>query len=216
LAIVRDLLAGGAASQGTLAEHARVTQGRVSQALTTLVDAGLVSRTSVAGRPRWQAADWDKLADWWLDTYPGAGGLTTYWYGLADPAEQARAVVSRMRGSGVPAAVSGDVAADVLAPWRRPGRAVLYADLAGHPAAADLTAAGLTPSGPEEATLELVVPADHGVWPRHQAHPNTDLPLADGLQVLWDVRRSPGSDADQAVAALRAALRARATKQQQR
>jgi hypothetical protein len=211
LAIVRSLLTGGAAGQQALAARARVTQGRVSQALAPLVAAGLVSRTTTAGQARWQAADWDALADWWLDSYPGAGGLTTYWYGLADVTEQARHLVDLMQRYDIPVAVSGDVAADELAPWRRPARAVLYADPAGHPAPPTLSAAGLTPSGPDEATLTLVVPEDHGVWPPPLPAPDAaGLPLADRLQVLWDVAQSPGSDTDQAVTALRTALRTQA------
>ncbi|GAA4759194.1 hypothetical protein GCM10023328_48140 [Modestobacter marinus] len=210
LSVVRALLAGGAASQATLATHAQVTQGRVSQALAPLVEANLVRRTPVDGRSRWQMANWDALTDWWLDNYPGPGGLRTYWYGLADVTQQARDLVALMDRYDVPIAVSGDVAADVLAPWRRPGRAMIYADPAGHHAPENLAAAGLTPSGPEEATLELVVPADRGVWPPSGDEPGAGLPLADGLQVLWDLRRSPGSDTDQAVAALRTVLRARA------
>ena len=46
-------------------------------------------------------------------------------------------------------AVSGDVAADLIAPWRSPYRAVLYAR-----AGLDLTPAGLTPAGEDDATLE--------------------------------------------------------------
>ena len=53
------------------------------------------------------------------------------------------------------------------------------------------------------------MPADSGVWaaPGYWAT-GGDLPLADALQVLWDVRRAPGTDADQAAAALRPVLRA--------
>jgi hypothetical protein len=111
----------------------------------------------------------------------------------------------------MPAAVSGDVAADLLAPWRRPDRAVVYADPSGRPVHDELTAAALTPSGAGEATLELIVPADPGVWPA----PGTTaaaavLPLADPIQLLWNVARAPGADVDQAVAAMRPVLKDRA------
>jgi hypothetical protein len=210
-AIARQLLAGIVDTQTGLAMRAGVTQGRVSQALSALTDLGLVDRdTAGAG---WTSKDWDGLTDWWLTTYPGPGGITTYWYGLDPVRDQARTTVRRLRAHDLPVAVSGDVAADVVAPWRRPSRAVVYVDVTGAPAAADLTGAGLTPSGPAEATLELVVPADTSVWgPGDGGPPDTtgDLPLADGTQILWDLSRSPGSDTDQAVAALRATLKSAA------
>ncbi|MGY1843313.1 hypothetical protein [Modestobacter sp. SYSU DS0875] len=211
LTTVRQLLSGGVASQVELATRAAVSQGRVSQTLAGLVDAKLVRRMTVNGRPRWAVADWDGLADWWLGRYPGPDGLTTYWYGFSDVPEQARLVAAALRRADVPVAVSGDVAADLLAPWRHPTRAVVYAEVGGHPAV-DLTTVGLTPSGPDEATLELIVPADPGVWATGGGlTSHGGLPLADGMQVLWDLQRAPGSDTDQAVAALRPVLRARAT-----
>jgi hypothetical protein len=130
---------------------------------------------------------------------------------MAAVPEQARAAVAALRATGIPAAVSGDVAADLLAPWRRPGRAVVYVDPSGRPVHDELTAVGLTPSGAREATLELIVPADPGVWPAPGgAAAKADLPLADPLQLLWDVARAPGADVDQAVAALRPVLKDRA------
>jgi hypothetical protein len=211
LTVVRRLLTAGPATQVDLGRSAAVSQARVSQALSGLVADGLVRRTADAGRPRWAPADWDALVDWWLAHYPGPGGITTYWYGLAGVSEQARAAVAALSAAGMPAAVSGDVAADVLAPWRRPGRAIVYADPSGRPVHDELTAAGLTPSGAGEATLELIVPADPGVWPAPgTTAAEADLPLADPLQLLWDVVRAPGADVDQAVAALRPVLKARA------
>ena len=207
--VVRYLLTGAVASQAELATRAGISQGRVSQVLSPLVAAGLVRRTTTGGRARWAAADWGALADRWMRDYPGPGGLTTCWYGLAPVREQAAAVADALGNAGLPVLVSGDVAADALAPWHRPARAVLYTDVERNPAAADLTRAGLVPSGTQEATLELVVPADPGLWPS-PGETCGELLLADGMQVLWDLARTPGSDVDQAVTVLREALRARA------
>lgn len=209
LTVVRHLLTGVVAGQAELATRAGISQGHVSQVLSPLVAAGLVPRTTTSRRVRWAAADWDALADRWLGTYPGPGGFTTCWYGLAPAREQAIAVADVLGTAGLTAAVSGDVAADVLAPWHRPARAVLYADVEENPDAADLTRIGLVASGTQEATLELVVPADPGLWPP-LGGTSDGLPLVDGMQVLWDLRRASGSDVDQAVHVLREALRGRA------
>jgi hypothetical protein len=211
LAVIRQLLAGTAATQSELARRAAVSQPRVSQTLAGLDDAALVRRTGVAGHSRWVVADWDALADWWLTRYPGPGGITTYWYALTSVPKQARAAVTELHRAGALAAVSGDPAADVLAPWHRPTRAVVYAQASDTSDPIDLEEPGLTPAGTEEATLELSVPADHGVWASPDPRgTDASLPLADGMQVLWDLARSPSSDTDQAVAALRPVLRARA------
>jgi hypothetical protein len=78
----------------------------------------------------------------------------------------------------------------------------------------NLSAAGLTPSPAADSTLALTVPEESGLWDlaRHwwqlagRDPAPGGLPLADPLQVLHDVRRSPSVDADQAVEALAAKL----------
>jgi hypothetical protein len=203
LTIVRRLLELPSATQQELAIWAEVSQPRVSQALTDLARREVVERTTSG----WVARDFDRLLRLWLDRYPGPGGISTYWYGLESPHDQAEAavrVLSRRRRSRAEAlaVVSGDVAADLIAPWRSPLRAVVYAR-----SGADLSAAGLAPAGHEEATLELVVPRDLGVWPMR---PRADvLPLADEIQILWDLRRSPGPDSVEAADMLWTVLRTR-------
>jgi hypothetical protein len=127
--------------------------------------------------------------------------VTTFWYGLGTPARQAEAALDLVSAQPATAAlISGDVAADLLAPWARPQRAVVYARTG-----ADLAAAGLTPSPAEQATLAFIVPADPGVWIRPGESKN-GVPLADPLQVLWDLQNSPGPDADQAAGHFRSWL----------
>jgi hypothetical protein len=213
LTVVRRLLQRPAATQKVLAALAGVSQPRVSQTLSALAERQIVMR----GEDGWVVRDFDMLLRWWLDVYPGPGGISTFWYGLDTPRDQAKAVVDLLRtvAQGGPkhvrpherleeapiAVVSGDVAADLLAPWRNPTRAVIYATVG-----ADLTRAGLSPAGMEEATLELIVPEDRGVWPVHpqlvDSAVHRELPIADPLQVLWDVSRAPGPDSDEAAAQL--------------
>lgn len=199
--VVRQLLEGGARTQADLAERAGVSQPRVSQSLRQLALDGL----AVGSAGGWGAADWDALLQWWLRVYPGPGGITTYWYGLSSPREQALAVVDLLRTDRSRVAVSGDVAADELAPWRRPALAVVYFSPAGdvERPVDDLSSAGLTPSGADTATLELTVPADPGVWAVGSGLGiDSSLPLADVVQVLWDVHRSRGFDVDQSFSVL--------------
>ncbi len=187
--LVRRLIQQPYATQQELAALVGVSQPRVSQALAALADYDLVSRMPTG----WIVRDLDEAIRWWLSTYPGPGGISTYWYGLASAVEQARTVVELVAetdASGV--VVSGDVAADTMAPWRAPTRAILYVR-----DGVNLADVGFVPAGDEEATLELTVPRDPGLWPPPgKAAPG--LPLADPLQVLWDVRRSPGPDNEEA------------------
>src|SRR5207245_1486181 len=120
-AVLRRLLvSGGAIRQAELASTTGVTQPRVSQILSALTKGGLVKRR----RDGWQVADWEDVLQRWLAQYPGPGGITTYWMGLDDPWSQALAALSALPAG---SAVSGDLGADLLAPWRQPHRATLYA-----------------------------------------------------------------------------------------
>ncbi|GAA4570086.1 hypothetical protein GCM10023176_27960 [Micromonospora coerulea] len=190
------------ATQQQLAALAGVSQPRVSQALAALADQGLVHHTPAG----WDVTDIDAAFQWWLHAYPGPGGLRTLWYDLEPPVKQAETVIGLLRsGDRGRTAVSGDVAADLIAPWRSPRRAIVYAQ-----AGLDLTSAGLTPANEDDATLELIVPKDPGVWPCPTAGAQPDsMPLADPLQVMWDMSRTPGADTDEAVRRLQRALRDR-------
>jgi hypothetical protein len=218
LQIVKTLLLPGGRTQKEIAGWASVSQPRVSQVLKRLAQRGLV-RSSVEDPPAgtgsespvprrtWTVVDWDRLLRHWMAGYPGPGGVTTYWYGLGPPARQVAAALSVLGGAGTDhrLLVSGDVAADLIAPWARPAHAILYTE-----AGADLSAAGLTPAPAAESTLALTVPEETGLWRfadhwwqvvRRDPAPG-GLPLADPLQVLHDVRRSPSVDADQAIEVL--------------
>ncbi|MEU2613002.1 hypothetical protein ABZ570_15690 [Micromonospora sp. NPDC007271] len=202
LTLVRRLAGQPWPGQQQLAAVAGVSQPRVSQALAALAEQGLVQRTPAG----WDVTNIDSVFDWWLRSYPGPGGIRSFWYGLEPPVKQAEAVVDVLTSSDAGRiAISGDVAADLIAPWRSPRRAVIYAQTG-----VDLASAGFTPAGDEEATVELIVPKDPGVWPGPTAEEALGRrPLADPLQILWDATRAPGPDADEATQRLRKALRDR-------
>ena len=216
-AITRHLLLGDEWTQAELVEVCEVTQPRVSQVLKELANDGLVSRTRPlgAGGPlSWVALDRAHQVDSWLNTYPGPGGASpTYWLGLDTIREQAQAAwtyIDRTLGSEEAshgAIVSGDAAADFIAPYRRSHLAVIYSSRG-----VDLTDAGFTPSPRQHATLQLIVPTDPSVWPHPyddpslKLAPNAPFPIADPLQVAWDLLRSSTPDADQAARAVVHAL----------
>lgn len=100
--------------------------------------------------------------------------------------------------------VSGDAAADLIAPYRRGQVAVIYS-----PVGVDLTAAGLTPSARQDATLKLVVPEDESIFPHPvdnlaaKLAPQAPYRLADPVQVMWDLLDDDRTDADQAADAVK-------------
>lgn len=214
----RLLLQRPSSTQVTLARWSGLSQPRVSQILTRLTDLELVGR----GQVGWRPLNWDRLCDWWLTHYPGPGGVATWWLGLDQPGDQLQSVLAALEPhvrEGV--VVSGDVAADQIVPWRRPAQLILYSRTG-----ADLSRAGLVPVATRaEATTGLIVAADPGVWLsgyRHESRfapddtltggDGSSLRVADGLQVLYDVCRSPGPDADEAAQRWRTHLREQVTR----
>lgn len=132
--------------------------------------------------------------------YPGPGGVTSYWISLDDPATQTRKALEVLGDETV---VSGDPAADALTPWRRPSTSTLYVRRG-----VSLAPAGFVPVASQaEATLTLCAPKDPGLWlltPWIVA----GLPLADPVQIVYDVLIGQGSDRDEATNHLRDALNA--------
>jgi hypothetical protein len=183
-------------TQQELAEQAQVTQARVSQALHVLRERHLVER----GAAGWVVADRTAAIRWWLDEYPGPGGISKHWFGLDPVIQQAKRAHDMLAREHASPVVSGDVAADLVAPWRTPRHALLYAKHG-----VDLSAAELTTTGAQEATLTLVVPADPGVWPivphRFEIEGVGDISRASALQVLWDLRHASGPDSADAARA---------------
>jgi hypothetical protein len=160
----------------------------------------LVERTPVGWRVVDRAGCWDRFM---LD-YPGPRGLTTYWAATGDLAAQLLRVerVEHERGDAGPA-VSGDLAADFYAPWRRPNRAVAY--VTNQP---PLEEHGFATVRSADATVELRTPLDPTIltmsreWP--STRDGTPRRYADPLIAAWDLRRSPGGDVGSAVDQLRA------------
>ncbi|MDO1481781.1 hypothetical protein [Rhodococcus ruber] len=188
------LLAEHPMTQPNLAAALEVTQQAVSLAVRQ-------SRHLHRRSGGWIAEPRATLLDEHLTEYPGPGGASTYWYGLDPVLRQATDAARFCAELGVPVLQSGDVAADVYAPWRLPTRAVLYV-----PQFLDFTAAGFTPATADAHTLKVIVPADPTLW--RTARMVSDAPslLVDPVIATHDVLRSPGPDAHEAAGHLRRAI----------
>ncbi|GAA1058558.1 hypothetical protein GCM10017608_35470 [Agromyces luteolus] len=174
-------------TQTQLAAEAGVTQAAVSQSLRQLGD--LVARSSDG----WHAHDVRAVAEAFLAQYPGPRGITTNWYSLEPVVAQAGTVAGSVGDA--PVLISGDAGADLIAPWRKPTRAIVYGRTG-----LDLVASGFAESDPERATLEYAVPADPTIWATATAFASGATPrTVDPLICAHDVKRIGGPDADDAV-----------------
>lgn len=188
------------ARQDEIAEFAQVGQAAVSKALNRLADGDLVAR----GEHGWEVSDRAGAISWWLAHYPGPGGIETHWFGVDPINEQAYRAYELLGRERADPVVSGDVAADAVAPWRTPRQATLYAKRG-----TDFSAIGLTPSDASVSTLTLVLADDPGVWPiskspvLSEVRGHGDVARANAFQVLYDLSRSPGADAGEALEAWR-------------
>jgi hypothetical protein len=185
-AVVFALLEGPASDQSELAARAGIGRPRVSQVLTQLGD--LVAHTDSG----WTAADTRTLAGWLAERYPSEPLLATTWATLDPPVRAAETISRRLDEIRVQHAVSGDVAADRIAPWARPATAWVWVA-----APADLQPVGLTPAPAEAATVTLAVPEDPHLL--DSARPSADgVPLLPGWRVWVDLvhqRRDEAADA---------------------
>jgi hypothetical protein len=129
----------------------------------------------------------------WLAEQPSPGRTATTWLGLDDPSPTATSVAHWLTARNVSYALSGDVAADLLAPWARPTRALVYADQA-----LDLTSLGLTPAPSDAATLELIVPDDPYVLRDARQLPS-DLVIAHPWRIWADTVARGNTDAANAL-----------------
>lgn len=169
--------------QEEIAGRAGITQPAVSGALKRL--GPLVRRLRVG----WEAADRIALFDYAATQYPGAGGITTYWWHDAD----VRAQASTIADAAVDPLVGGDVAASTITGWRVPEHALVYTR-----SGVDPTRHGFVAATRDDHTLELVVPADETLWATAAAF-RTPL-YTDPVITVFDVRRT-GITGDQDEAA---------------
>lgn len=149
------------------------------------------------------ATDKRALLEHWLNDYTGPGGQEFGWYSLDTASEQTMKSVALANLLNVAPLISGDVAADHIAPWKLPSRGRVYVS-----GPIDLTGEGFVPAPVDEATLITCVPRDTTLW-RLTANGtvtgagSNHSVLADAAIVYWDVLA--GGDPDSVEAADRLA-----------
>jgi hypothetical protein len=184
-------------SQSEIARRLGVSHVAVSKQFP--LPGGLVERVAGGWRVVDRAGCWDRF----MADYPGPHGLSTFWAAtgaLADQLVRVERLVPEREGA---LAVSGDFAADFYAPWRRPGRVIVY--VTEHPALAEH---GFATVRSAEATVELRTPRDRTILPMSRVWPSAvggaERRYVDPLIAAWDLLRSPGGDVEAAVGQLRA------------
>jgi hypothetical protein len=174
-------------TQMDLAAECGVSQVTISNGLRALDTA------VVRDEGGWRVLRPETLWEQFLAEYPGPQGITSYWLGLDPIVRQAKTV--RDAAAELDGLVSGDPAADLIAPWRVGSRAVVYARTG-----LDLARLGFSETTRENATLEYVVPADRTIWSTARAWSSTaSVWTTDPVLVAWDVQRTGGPDAADAV-----------------
>jgi hypothetical protein len=170
-------------SQTTLAGECGVSQMSISKLLAA--DPALAGRTSGG----WLAHDPTSLVERFLADYPGPGGLSEFWFSPRPVVEQGEIAST----TDVSVLLSGDTAADRLAPWRIPRRARVYCDHS-----LPLEEAGFGRTDPREASLHVTIPADRTIRATATAwYP--DGRTVDPLVAAWDLRSTGGADSSEAV-----------------
>lgn len=135
----------------------------------------------------------------YLDSYPGPKGEITYWRSEMSIEAKARRLTK------LGAVISGDTAADVLAPWRMPTELIAYS-------ARPLTDSEMLEVGfvlvdeARDANVVLIThPADNALL--KQVIERDGVVIAHPLHVAYDLRRLGGEDRNEAAGVLLAQLR---------
>jgi hypothetical protein len=152
-----------------------------------------------AGRGRWQPRRED-LLDRFLTEYEGPGGSEQYFYSL-DPLAEVAARLARTPG-GEHLTASADVGPDLIRPWRRPSTLILYTN--GSLDADVLRSVEAT--GKSDANVIVRMPIDQSVFPPQQIvgeFKGASIPLADLVQMIWDLQELGGADRAEAAGKLR-------------
>ena len=188
------LLAPGPMRQSEIAAALGSSQQAVSIAFQQL--AGLVKDTGSG----FVASDKPVLLQKWTADYTGPSGQAFGWYNLDPVVEQTERAAEIAALYEVEPLISGDVAADRLAPWKLPAAGKVYVK-----SPVDLASDGFMPAPLNEATLVTCIPQDPTIWKLLDIGPGstgTRSPLADAAIVYWDVLHGKDVDSTEAASKL--------------
>lgn len=176
-AVAFGLLSAGAipGTQRQLAAQFHISQPRVSQILAVLRPVAGPSLSSAQ-------VDRDALAQWLVQQYPRDPRVVTRWMTLDPPIQTVDAVHLHLNRAGIEHAVSGQVAADCLAPWDRPQSLWVWAR-----SALDMTDIPAAHVSSQDATLTVAVADDPYLLASARQLPGHDAPVLAPWRVWVDL-----------------------------
>lgn len=189
------LLSSGPLRQPAIADLLGTSQQAVSNAARQLG-----SLVVDDGSGLW-AVNKESLLRYWMEEYTGPGGQEFGWYALDPIVEQTVKAANVAELFDARPLISGDVAADRIAPWKLPSRGRIYIN-----SPIDLGGDGFVPAPVDEATLITCVPRDPTLWRLTNDAPTHDFgasALADATIVYWDVLASGDIDSEEAAGHLK-------------
>jgi len=174
--------------------HLRQSDIAAAVAVSQQAVSKMAEKESLPDTPMTKAARQELLIK--LSSVPADDGLVeTYWYGMDPVSEQVRSAIRLGEELTVRILAGGEVAADMLQPWRLPARGLVYAE-----ELVELHDFGLVEATSDEATLTVRVPVDPTVWNtaawwRHiHGEQKSDIVTVDPVVALQDLRT--GADLD--------------------
>jgi hypothetical protein len=168
-----------------IAKRAEVSTPRASQVLHQLAAHDFATKEQDGS---WNV-DRASLLELFLAEYPGPGGDHSWFFAL----DTSAAVQALTELSELELVFSGDFAADLIVPHRRPSHLVVYI---GH-GSIEETDILVPTSSDADANIDVIRPFDTSVFPvgpMRAALSNHNIPLADPTQVAWDLQRFGGAD----------------------
>jgi len=172
------------ARTSVIAQRAQIYTPRASQVLHQLRSHGFASKRA---DDSWEI-DRAALLDLFLADYAGPGGRRRWFYSL-DVSAAARRIAQLWENE---PAISGDVAADLLVPHRRPSHLIAYLRVG----TVDENDTLVAVSNETEANISIIWPRDSSVFPAERLEPLAagSIVTADAVQIAWDLQQLGGED----------------------